>query len=511
MPTKIRKSVGRSLELRGQTIFYRRALPEPLRQHGPSTFIRSLKTADLAEASRLRDWLAAALDVAWAEASQRIADGDTQPNGPAGVVGEAHDRVDEELRDALISREERVRDALALELPAAARPAPVTLPSNPEELVEQAFHQLVSQLDGALNGRLEEIVSQKLASAQAERAQQRAASPTMGEAVADYVALFTASWSPSTLRHRRHQLAELVEAVGAEVKLAEVAADALEAWRRAMGERCSPSTVDYALRAASGFFGHCVDRDWIVRNPIKALRRTQKRTTSRRAAKASEERAAFTPEELRLAFDPTYIDTRKPGVPGRLSRVLAPVISLLSGLRANEVGWLRAEDVVEVDGVTCLRVAAYDTPLHPDGRYDPKTAASLRAVPLHPALQSVVCRLAAKQTAAGEAMLLPGIKTAASDGSRQNTLRRPFAEWMKKQGIKRDGLVPHSLRHTFATQLQAAGVEREVREQLMGHSDSSMAARYAKGHGVKALAAAVAKLDASPVEALLKRVEAEEL
>jgi hypothetical protein len=45
----------------------------------------------------------------------------------------------------------------------------------------------------------------------------------------------------------------------------------------------------------------------------------------------------------------------------------------------------------------------------------------------------------------------------------------------------------------------------------MGHANSSMAGRYAKGHSVKTLAEAVQKLDANPVEALLKRVEAEEL
>lgn len=53
-----------------------------------------------------------------------------------------------------------------------------------------------------------------------------------------------------------------------------------------------------------------------------------------------------------------------------------------------------------------------------------------------------------------------------------------FAEVLAKAGIDREGVTVHSWRHTFITRLAEAGVDKETRKRLAGHTQDSTSDRY---------------------------------
>ena len=58
-------------------------------------------------------------------------------------------------------------------------------------------------------------------------------------------------------------------------------------------------------------------------------------------------------------------------------------------------------------------------------------------------------------------------------------IRNCMARYLQLAGIKK-AYSPHSLRHTFATQLLNAGASLEVVKELMGHRALQMTLRYAQ-------------------------------
>ena len=60
-------------------------------------------------------------------------------------------------------------------------------------------------------------------------------------------------------------------------------------------------------------------------------------------------------------------------------------------------------------------------------------------------------------------------------GARQ--IRNRMTRYLKRAGITKR-YSPHSLRHTFATQLLNAGASLEVVKELMGHRSLQMTLRY---------------------------------
>jgi len=60
------------------------------------------------------------------------------------------------------------------------------------------------------------------------------------------------------------------------------------------------------------------------------------------------------------------------------------------------------------------------------------------------------------------------------------TLQRQFKASLKRSGIIRENLSPHSLRHGFGTHAIESGVPLNIISELMGHSDISTTGIYLK-------------------------------
>lgn len=68
---------------------------------------------------------------------------------------------------------------------------------------------------------------------------------------------------------------------------------------------------------------------------------------------------------------------------------------------------------------------------------------------------------------------------------------------MASEALKGKSKTLYSLRHTFATQLAARGIETGVISELLGHTHKHITAgRYIKGFPTKLLSESINKLDA---------------
>lgn len=98
----------------------------------------------------------------------------------------------------------------------------------------------------------------------------------------------------------------------------------------------------------------------------------------------------------------------------------------------------------------------------------PKTAAGVRDIPMRPELRAKL--MAAK----GEPFAL--VFPAASDGPAAGSVMARWWDSFSKAAGLPDDLTAYCLRHTFCTDLQAAGVPINVAKDLMGHTDISTTA-----------------------------------
>lgn len=72
--------------------------------------------------------------------------------------------------------------------------------------------------------------------------------------------------------------------------------------------------------------------------------------------------------------------------------------------------------------------------------------------------------------------------------------RRFDVTYLPKVGIADSRKTWHSFRHTFKSGLKMAGVPKDMRDQLAGHSDQSAGAGYEHGQPVEAMKGAIEKL-----------------
>lgn len=71
----------------------------------------------------------------------------------------------------------------------------------------------------------------------------------------------------------------------------------------------------------------------------------------------------------------------------------------------------------------------------------------------------------------------PWLVEGATEARRCETVRRTFDRWRRR--LERPGLLPHAMRHTFASELARRGVPEHVLADLLGHSrQRSVTSRY---------------------------------
>lgn len=293
--------------------------------------------------------------------------------------------------------------------------------------------------------RLREIVEREereRAGIAPPRALVDAASRPVVEHLAEYIEeLRSLGRSRDYVRKPEHRIGELIADCGWKF-LREVTPESFEAWRRGALNRLAAKTLNEYLAAARSFLAWLHDRERIASNPLSRVRRVGKAP--------SHERRAFALDELQRLLDASG------------PRRVVYLVAAKTGLRFNELRRLRWSDVhldgcQGLDGRAAILLRAESTkakrpdvlPLSGD------VVEELRSI--RPQSPGVDARVFAKG--------MPSHHT--------------WAEDLRRAGIKAseviDGLEVrvcfHSLRHTFATMLDGAGVTGRMKMALTRHTD----------------------------------------
>lgn len=294
----------------------------------------------------------------------------------------------------------------------------------------------------------------------AERAE--ALARTVGEPAAlRYVGLATGAITPlmehveawikgsgvgaKTARERERQLERLRDYLAAEglpVTVEAVTRRVAQRYAAHLGESLEGATVAKVVQGPRGYW------EWMDRaekiaegaNPwVRAGRGEGRRKSGRKRA--------FTEAEARLLL---YGTTAV-----RPSPVLSDMILLAagSGMRREEIGQLEVGDCQ--DGVFRVRAA--------------KTQAGIRAVPIHPALASVVARLIGSRTTGYLVADLAG-----SPSRRTMNIGKTFIAYRRALGVeegrgRQSNIDFHSWRRRFVTEALNAGIEPRVVAVVVGH------------------------------------------
>lgn len=179
------------------------------------------------------------------------------------------------------------------------------------------------------------------------------------------------------------------------------------------------------------------------------------------------QRRAFANDELRTLFSPT---TYVQGHQQSPYMFWLPLIGLHSGMRINEIAQLALADIVSPDGIACFHVTDNDTDEAPGRRTKRvKTDAGRRIVPIHDGLVSLGL-LDYVQTVRheGYSVLFPEL-IGGRDGPGQPASKH-FALYCNRVRLHDPALVFHSSRHGAVGRMRAAGIAKELRMIVVGHS-----------------------------------------
>jgi integrase len=349
-----------------------------------------------------------------------------------------------------------------------------------------ALYALFRDGQGKLRERPTKTTDRKLAQKLADE-WERAARPTSGERTADRMhrvmsemhrellgkelprmtaALFAERWlatrkgeiSPPTYFIYKHTVESFIDALGERAKLDMfvLGREDVLAWRDALGAQRSARTANNRLKILRMWLGAADDDEWIPRNIAKGIKPLKPRSAEKHVKRP------FTVPELRLILAKATPEWKAMIIRG-----------YYTGQRIGDIARLRVGDedphegqVTMVTGKTGRRVIIDMHPAYIDFVLGEKTSDD-PAAPLHP----------------------ESAKSVTKNKGRVITLSQQFAQLLIECGLRvtKPGtagaktfypLSFHSLRHTFVSHLQDAGVSRSVVQDIVGHDSAAVNVSY---------------------------------
>lgn len=233
-------------------------------------------------------------------------------------------------------------------------------------------------------------------------------------------------------------------------------ADDLLRWKSTMVEAgLRPKTVrDAKLAPVRAIL------QWGVQNQLIGVNVAEKVTIDVRA-KQGEKKRSFTDEEGRMILR-AALGEKDP------VRRWVPWIGAYSGARVSEICQLRREDIVEIEGVWCIKVMPEAGSV--------KTSGSERVIPLHPALVASGFLEFALKRPAGP--IFSGL-TPDKFGKRGGNGTKVIGRFVRQLGIVDPRISPsHSWRHRIKTLGRRHGLAQDILEAITGHGSRSVADAY---------------------------------
>lgn len=234
-----------------------------------------------------------------------------------------------------------------------------------------------------------------------------------------------------------------------------------------------PRTLNKYLSGLSSYWRWMLRKGLASENPWRdqAMPKSDTHQTDKRKRKR-----AFTDDELsRLLYT---------GKPDRLLNEFM-LIAALSGMRINEIAWIKVRDVDRKHLTIEIPTA--------------KTEAGIRLVPIHSKLKRIMLdRLAGK---APDDWLFPELpeQNESHESERYMPVSKHFGRYRQDLGVheKEDGQRQsrvdfHSFRRWFVTKVQRTNMPRDVIKAIVGHKDGSVTFDlYAGGPSLKQFRAVV--------------------
>jgi len=199
---------------------------------------------------------------------------------------------------------------------------------------------------------------------------------------------------------------------------------------------------------------------WGVQNQLLAENVAEKITIDVRA-KQGEKKRSFTDEEGKIILRAAWQE--KDPV-----RRWVPWIGAYTGARVSEICQLRREDIVEIEGLWCIKVMPEAGSV--------KTSGSERVIPLHPALVANGFLEFALKRPLGPIFF--GL-TPDKFGKRGGNGTKVIGRFVRQLGIVDPRISPsHSWRHRIKTLGRRHGLAQDILEAITGHGSRSVADAY---------------------------------
>jgi integrase/recombinase XerC len=238
-----------------------------------------------------------------------------------------------------------------------------------------------------------------------------------------------------------------------------------------LGRRgAAPASVNRRVAAVRSFFEHLVLREVLAANPVPVPRRSSGLRPKARGVlghlgpgrRRGAGRLVRQPQRLPEAVDPDDVAIFLADLGTHRDRAVV-LLMVLGGLRCAEVRSLRLADVDQ--GRRRVRVVGKgnkERVVPVDRAFFVELAVYLRSE-RPPGLTTAECFVVLRGPTAGSALTEAGVRSL-------------FRRHRASSGAVR--VRPHRLRHTFGTELAAAGIDLVVLRDLMGHASPETTARY---------------------------------
>ncbi len=212
-------------------------------------------------------------------------------------------------------------------------------------------------------------------------------------------------------------------------------------------------TLEWYEAAWSGLMKYAADNEYtIARNYAEGLKKGLE--------KNSVPKLPFTQEQLRAIFEGPNFQNRTSDDP---AKYWIPIMLLYMGARLNEACQLLVDDVIDFDGIPCIRIDEDEAT-----RKRLKNKASKRIVPIHSKLLSLgFLDYVEQRRKRCDVKLFPSLDTGSAKHNKY------FGNWINRYfdlvGVVGKGLDSHSFRHTAVLAFKVAEIPQTHAAAICGH------------------------------------------
>lgn len=307
------------------------------------------------------------------------------------------------------------------------------------------------------------------------------ASAALGQAISDFLDEHSRQWAVKTTAMNRAYLSILLEYFGADRLLGTITKQDASEVKKVLqalpsSRNTKPSLKDLPLKKVIKVTGHKTISpktinshiqmfqsffDWAERHG-HAPHRLFEGMKVPKAKNAETTVRPYNQDQTRLIF--TELTENSSGLVRKESHKWGTLLAMFTGARLNEICQCHVADVQQDCGVWYLNITDEG-----DNNKSVKATASRRKVPLHSELMRLGFLTFVASRSNGQ-RLFPDYSYSHNGGYGRNLGRWYNESFLPRLGIKKPGIVFHSLRHTMVTRLGQADVAEPVYQCIVGHA-----------------------------------------